>query len=73
MGYKTIGKQLGEKVTTQNNCQSPSVWGSMQDLTQWVTLIMRKVREQPRTTLQEVVNDLKAAGTPVTKKPLVIH
>ncbi len=46
MGYKTITKQLGEKVTTvscdywqmeeiQDNCQSPSVWGSMQDLTSW--------------------------------------
>ncbi len=45
MGYKTIAKQLGEKVTAvgaiirkwkkQNNCQSPSVWGSMQDLTSW--------------------------------------
>ncbi|KAL0165183.1 hypothetical protein M9458_040936, partial [Cirrhinus mrigala] len=43
MAYKTIGKQLGEKVTTvgaiirkwkkQNNCQSLSVWGSMQDPT----------------------------------------
>ena len=42
MGYKTIGKQLGEKQTTgcdysqieatPDNCQSPSVWGSMQDL-----------------------------------------
>ncbi len=45
MGDKTIAKQLGEKVTTvgviirkwkkQNNCQSPSDWGSMQDLTSW--------------------------------------
>ncbi len=45
MGYKTIAKQLREKVTTvveiirkwrkQNNCQSPSDWGSMQDLTSW--------------------------------------
>ncbi len=45
MGYKTIAKHLGEKVTTagvimqmeetQNNCQSPSDWGSMQDLTSW--------------------------------------
>ncbi len=45
MGYKTIANQLGEKVTTvgviickgkkQNNCQSPSDWGSMQDLTSW--------------------------------------
>src|SRR4029434_3355890 len=43
MGYKTIGKQLGEKQTTigaiysqmeatPNNCQSLSVWGSMQDI-----------------------------------------
>ncbi len=46
MGYKTIAKQLGEKVTTvgaiirkwkkhKNNCQSLSDWGSMQDLTSW--------------------------------------
>ncbi len=45
MGYKTITKQLGEKVTTVgaiihkwkklNNCQSPLDWGSMQDLTSW--------------------------------------
>ncbi len=52
MGYKTIAKQLGEKVTTvgaiihkwkkQNNCQSPSVWGSMQDLTLWSSWIKAK-------------------------------
>ncbi len=45
MDYKTIAKQLGEKVSIfgaiihkwkkQNNCQSPSDWGSMQDLTSW--------------------------------------
>ncbi len=45
MGYKTIAKQLGEKVTTvgaiirkwekQDNGQSPSDWGTMQDLTSW--------------------------------------
>ncbi len=45
IGYKTIGKQLGEKVTTVGaiirkwkkikNCQSPSDRGSMQDLTSW--------------------------------------
>ena len=46
MGYKTIAKHFGEKVTTvgaifsqmeetQKNCQSPLAWGSMQDLTSW--------------------------------------
>ncbi len=38
MGYKTIAKQLGEKVTTmeetQNNCQSPSL-GSHLEYFQW--------------------------------------
>ncbi len=45
MGYKTISKQLDEKVTTvgaiirkwkeHKITQSPSDWGSMQDLTSW--------------------------------------
>ncbi len=43
MGYKTNAKQLGDNSwcdysqmeETQNNCQSPSDWGSMQDLTLW--------------------------------------
>ena len=32
-----------------------------------VNLMMRKVKEQPRATRQELVDDLKAAGTTVTK------
>ncbi len=50
MGYRTMVKQLGEKSTTvgaiirkmeeiqdeiQDDCQSPSDWGSMQDLALW--------------------------------------
>ena len=41
MGYKKISKQLGEKLTTVGaiirKChpQSPSVWGSTQDLASW--------------------------------------
>ncbi|KAJ8356630.1 hypothetical protein SKAU_G00194240 [Synaphobranchus kaupii] len=56
MGYKTIGKQLGEKETTI----SP----------RGLSMIMRKVRDQPRTTREELVNDLKAAETTVTKKTI---
>uniref|UniRef100_A0A672SLD4 Methenyltetrahydrofolate synthase domain-containing protein n=1 Tax=Sinocyclocheilus grahami TaxID=75366 RepID=A0A672SLD4_SINGR len=33
-----------------------------------VRMIMRKVRDQPRTTREELVNDLKAVGTTVTKQ-----
>ncbi|KAK3535766.1 hypothetical protein QTP70_021084, partial [Hemibagrus guttatus] len=77
MGYKTITKQLSEKVTTvgaiickwkkHKITESPLVWGSMQDLT---SMIMRTVRNQPRSTREDLVNDLKAAGTIVTKRTI---
>ena len=35
-----------------------------------VLMIMSKVRYQPRTTREELVNDFKAAGTTVTKKTI---
>ena len=34
------------------------------------SMIMRKVRDQPRTTWQDLVNDLKRAGTTVSKKTI---
>ena len=33
-------------------------------------MIIRKVRGQPRTTMQDLVNDLKRAGTTVSKKTI---
>ncbi len=81
MGYKTITKQLGEvKVTTvgaiirkrketQNNCQSPSDWGSMQDLTSWSFSDHENSEESAQNYRVDLVNDLKElAGTIVTKK-----
>jgi len=49
--------------------QLSSVLSSMRDLASWVR-IMRKVRDQPRTTREELVNDLKAVGK---QKQLVTH
>ncbi len=56
MGYRTIGKQLGERQQLlaqllemeeiQDDCQSPSDWGSMQDLASWSIMILRKGEDQ---------------------------
>ncbi|CDQ79417.1 unnamed protein product [Oncorhynchus mykiss] len=54
----------------QDDGQSPSVWGSMQVSARGTSMIMRKVRDQPRTTRQDLVNDLKRAGITVSKKTI---
>ncbi len=82
MHYKTIAKQLGEKVTktvgaiihqwrthkiTVNLARSGA---PCKISPRGVSMIKRTVRNQPRTTREDVVNDLKAAGTIVTKKTI---
>ncbi len=78
MGYKTIGKQLGEKTTVgaiirkwkkhKTTISRPQSGAPCKILAHGVRMIMRKVRDQPRTTREELVNDLKAVGTTVTKQ-----
>ncbi len=81
MGYKTIAKQLGEKVTTVGviirkwkkhkiTVNLPRTGAPCKISPRGVSMIMRTVRNQPRTTREDLVNDLKAAGTIVTMKTI---
>ncbi len=84
MGYKTIAKQLGEKVTTVGTIirkwkkhkitvNLPRSGAPCKISPRGVSMIMRTVRNQSRTTQEDLVNDLKAAGTIVTKKTIGKH
>lgn len=79
MGYKAISKKLDEKVTTVGaiirkwknyniTVNRPRPGAPCKISPREVSLIIRKVKNQPRTTREELSNDLKAAGTTVSKK-----
>ncbi|CDQ99389.1 unnamed protein product [Oncorhynchus mykiss] len=81
MGSRTIGKQLGEKATTvgaiirkwkkfKMTVNHPRSGAPCKISLRGASMIMRKVRDQPRTTWQDLVNDLKKAGTTVSKKTI---
>ncbi len=77
-GLQTIAKQLGEKVTTVGviihkwkkhkiTVNLPRSGAPCKISPRGVSMIMRAVRNQPRTTREDLINDLKAAGNIVTK------
>ena len=76
MSYKKISKQLGEKLTTVGAIIRK--WKKHKVTTNLprsgaprrISMMMRKVRDQPSTTQEELVNDLKAVGTTVMKRTI---
>ncbi len=81
IGYKTIAKQLGKKVTKVGAIirkwmkhkiavNLPQTGAPCKISPRGVSMIMRKVRNQPRTTQEDHVNDLKSAEIIVTEKTI---
>ncbi len=81
IGYKTIAKQLGKKVTKVGAIirkwmkhkiavNLPQTGAPCKISPRGVSMIMRKVRNQPRTTQEDLVNDLKSSGIIVTEKTI---
>ncbi len=82
--YRTIGKQFGEKATTvgaiirkwkkfKMNVNFPRTEAPCKILPRGVSVILRKVRDQPRTTREDLANDLKRAGTTVSTVTISTH
>ena len=78
MAYKKIRKQLGEKLTTVEaiitkhkvTANLPRSGAPRKISPRGISMMMRKVRDKPSTTQEELVNDLKAVGTTVTKRTI---
>ncbi len=84
MSYRTTGKQLGEKATTvgaiirkwkkfKMTVNLPRTGAPWKIPPRGVSMILRKVRDQPRTTREDLVNDLKRAGTTVSTLTISTH
>ncbi len=77
IGYRTIGKQLGENATTvgaiirkrkkfKMTVNLPRTGAPCKISPLGVSMILRKVKDQPRTTREDLVNYLKRAGITVS-------
>ena len=84
MSYRTIGKQLGEKTTTvganirkwkkfKMMVNHPRSGVPCKISPHGASMLMRKGRDQARTTRQDLVNDLIELGPQSQRKPLVTH
>jgi len=80
-GHRIIGKQLGEKATTVDAIirkwkkfkmmvNLPRSGAPCKISSRGAPMIMSKVRNQPRTKPQDLINDLKRAGTTVSKETI---
>ena len=75
MGYKKISKQLGEKLTVgalirkwkkhKVTANLPRSGPPRKISPHGISMMMRKVMDQPSTTQEELVNELKPVGTTV--------
>ena len=81
MGYKKISKQFCEKLRTfgaiirkwkkhKFTTNLPRSEAPHKISPRGISMLMRKVRDQPSTTQDELVNDLKAVGTTVTTRTI---
>ena len=81
MGNKKISKQLGEKLTTVGaiirkwkkhkvTTNVPQSGALRMISPRGISMMIRKARDQPSTTQEELVNDLKAVGSTVTKRTI---
>ena len=81
IGYKKMSKQLGEKLTTvgailrkwkkhQFTANLPRSGAPRNISPRGTSMMIRKVRDQPSTTQEELVNNLKAVATTVTKRTI---
>lgn len=66
-----FGKVKKRKWKKLNMSQFPLDWGKIMPHTE--SMIVRKVRDLPRNTGENLVNDLKGAGTTVSKVTIVTH
>ena len=81
MDYRKIRHQLGEKLTTVGaiirkwkkhkvTTNLPRSGAPRKISPRGISMVMRKVRDQPSSTEEKLVNDLKAVGTTVTKRTI---